>query len=62
MSNDKVCKCKRGYVSVWDDKCGHCRTRKEREALEKQQKEFFKKHKALEDASHTVVGFSRGQQ
>lgn len=26
---DKQCKCGKGYVSQWDGKCGHCRTRKE---------------------------------
>lgn len=25
----KQCKCGKGYVSVWDNKCGKCRTRKE---------------------------------
>ena len=24
-----VCKCGKGYVSSWDGKCGHCRTKKE---------------------------------
>lgn len=23
------CKCGKGHVSQWDDKCGHCRTKKE---------------------------------
>lgn len=25
----KQCKCGKGYVSVWDNKCGKCRTKKE---------------------------------
>ena len=25
----KQCKCGKGYVSVWDGKCGNCRTKKE---------------------------------
>lgn len=29
----RVCKCGKGYVSAWDGKCGHCRTRRERQAL-----------------------------
>lgn len=29
-----VCSCKRGYVSHYDDKCGHCRTRKEQKLHE----------------------------
>lgn len=28
MAN-KQCKCGKGYVSVWDNKCGNCRTKKE---------------------------------
>lgn len=27
MSNQ--CKCGKGHVSQWDNKCGHCRTKKE---------------------------------
>lgn len=23
------CKCGKGYVSAWDGKCGHCRTKQE---------------------------------
>lgn len=26
---DKQCKCGKGYVSQWDNKCGKCRTKKE---------------------------------
>lgn len=26
---NQQCKCGKGYVSQWDGKCGHCRTRKE---------------------------------
>lgn len=25
----KRCKCGKGYVSLWDNKCGKCRTKKE---------------------------------
>ena len=25
----KQCKCGKGYVSVWDNKCGKCRTKRE---------------------------------
>ena len=25
-----VCSCKRGYVSAYDGKCGHCRNKRER--------------------------------
>lgn len=25
----KQCKCGKGYVSQWDNKCGNCRTKKE---------------------------------
>ena len=32
---DKQCKCGKGYVSQWDDKCGHCRTKKEQKDHEK---------------------------
>jgi len=28
MTN-KVCKCGKGYVSHWDNKCGKCRTKQE---------------------------------
>lgn len=31
MSN-KVCNCGKGYASIWDDKCGNCRTSKEQKA------------------------------
>lgn len=31
MSN-KVCTCGRGYASIWDNKCGNCRTSKEQKA------------------------------
>ena len=27
-----VCSCKRGYVSAYDGKCGHCRNQRERVA------------------------------
>lgn len=26
---NKQCNCGKGYVSQWDGKCGHCRTKKE---------------------------------
>lgn len=26
----RVCRCGKGYVSAYDGKCGHCRTRRER--------------------------------
>jgi hypothetical protein len=26
---DKQCNCGKGHVSLWDNKCGHCRTKKE---------------------------------
>lgn len=29
---NKVCQCRRGYVSRYDGKCGHCRTTKEQKA------------------------------
>lgn len=29
MSNATKCKCGKGYVSVWDNKCGKCRTKRE---------------------------------
>lgn len=25
----KQCKCGKGYASLWDNKCGNCRTKKE---------------------------------
>ena len=28
---DKQCKCGKGYVSQWDNKCGKCRTKKEQD-------------------------------
>lgn len=28
MAN-KVCTCGKGYASIWDNKCGNCRTKKE---------------------------------
>lgn len=28
----KQCKCGKGYVSLWDNKCGNCRTSKEQKA------------------------------
>lgn len=27
--SSKQCKCGKGYVSQWDNKCGKCRTKKE---------------------------------
>ncbi|HCJ5492471.1 TPA: hypothetical protein NUW79_003111 [Escherichia coli] len=29
------CKCKKGYVSGWDGKCGNCRTKQEQREHEK---------------------------
>lgn len=29
--NRITCKCGRGKVSAWDGRCGHCRTKRERE-------------------------------
>lgn len=26
---NQVCKCGKGHVSLWDNKCGKCRTKKE---------------------------------
>lgn len=34
MSN-KVCTCGKGYASIWDNKCGNCRTSKEQVAHQK---------------------------
>lgn len=31
--NRITCRCGQGKVSAWDGKCGHCRTKREREAL-----------------------------
>lgn len=31
---DRVCGCGKGYVSAHDGKCGHCRTKREKAALE----------------------------
>ena len=31
-----VCGCKRGYQSAYDGKCGHCRTKREKQELEKE--------------------------
>lgn len=36
------CPCGRGIVSLWDGKCGHCRTKKEAEALYEAQKNVFR--------------------
>lgn len=30
----KQCNCGKGYVSQWDNKCSHCRTKKEQKAHE----------------------------
>lgn len=38
----KVCKCGKGYVSAWDGKCGHCRTKKDKLALDKMQKDHLR--------------------
>lgn len=45
MSDEKVCKCGKGYVSKHDGKCGHCRTKKEKKALDDA---FRKQQKALD--------------
>ena len=46
----KVCKCGQGYVSAYDGKCGHCRTRKEQKAMEFQRRrEYEARHKALNE-------------
>jgi hypothetical protein len=37
----RVCKCKKGYVSAWDGKCGHCRTKREAKELEAKQRKHF---------------------
>lgn len=37
---DKVCKCGKGYVSHHDGKCGHCRTKYDKEQLDKYFKEL----------------------
>lgn len=34
-SEKKVCKCGKGYMSQYDNKCGHCRTKNEQHNLEK---------------------------
>lgn len=31
---NKVCGCGKGYVSAHDGKCGHCRSKREKAALE----------------------------
>lgn len=38
MSN-KTCKCGKGKASAHDGKCGHCRTKRERQALDDKFKE-----------------------
>lgn len=46
-TSGQVCKCKRGYVSTWDGKCGHCRTKREaKELAAKQQKHFIESGEA----------------
>lgn len=57
----RVCKCKKGYVSAWDGKCGHCRTKRDKVALEVMQKEFMKKYEALRVGADTIVGFDCGE-
>lgn len=44
-----VCGCGKGYVSLWDNKCGHCRTKKETNALQSLQRATSKKNQALEE-------------
>lgn len=34
MANN-VCNCGKGYASIWDNKCGNCRTSKEQVAHQK---------------------------
>ena len=41
----RQCKCKRGYVSRYDGKCGHCRTTREQKTHE------FKLRKGLYPAA-----------
>jgi len=36
-----ICSCGGGYVSMHDNKCGHCRTRKEQRALDERLKKGF---------------------
>lgn len=41
QTGSRVCKCGKGYVSAWDGKCGHCRTKREaKELADKQRKHF----------------------
>lgn len=46
-----VCLCGKGYVSQWDGKCGHCRTKKEKEALYKAQQDA---HQAWEQQQFRI--------
>lgn len=50
----EVCGCGRGYVSLWDGKCGNCRTKKEIKALEGLQRATHKKRTALEELQATI--------
>lgn len=50
MSNNPnriTCKCGRGKVSAWDGKCGHCRTKKDQEALQRMQAGWPKEYAVL---------------
>ena len=42
---DKVCKCGKGYVSAYDGKCGHCRTKREVAEHKKLTDQIFRKDK-----------------
>lgn len=50
----EVCSCGRGYVSHWDGKCGNCRTKREKNALEGLQRATSKKNKALEELQASI--------
>lgn len=52
MSDAPTCRCGRGKMSAHDGKCGHCRTKKEKKALDDRFKppRFFGDQAHLNDA------------
>lgn len=47
MSEKQTCKCGKGKVSQYDGKCGHCRTKREREAHRKLTDDLFRNPRGI---------------
>lgn len=55
MSTKTVCNCGRGYASAYDDKCGHCRTKKEVKARELEEFRHRRTESKLETARQEIL-------